>query len=138
MFQLTDLKPVFQKTTASKTEKSIQENCTNTENSDNTNTSPTSSEPSSSDKQSDTDNADVEAKRDKTAETQSDTLTDLVITSSLPCTVELKTFSLPHIFPNPCFLFISELNCMSFNYRFINYQHSVIFSFGQFAGTCAT
>ena len=76
------LKPVFQKTTASKTEKSIQENCTNTENSDNTNTSATSSEPSSSDKQSDTDSAEVEAKRDKTAETQSNTLTDPVIRTS--------------------------------------------------------
>ena len=43
-------------------------------------TSATSSEPpSSSEKQSDTDNADVEAMRDKIAETQSDTLTDPVI-----------------------------------------------------------
>ena len=25
--------------------------------------------------------------------------------------VEGMTFSLPHIFPNPCFLFVSELNC---------------------------
>ena len=32
--------------------------------------------------------------------------------------VEGMTFSLPHIFPNPCFLFGSGLNCMSLDYRF--------------------
>ena len=37
--------------------------------------------------------------------------------------VEVLTFSLPHIFPNSCFLFISELNCMSFDYTFHLIDH---------------
>ena len=40
------------------------------------------------------------------------------------CIVEGMTFSLPHIFPNPCFLFVSGLNCMSLDYRFHLIYHA--------------
>ena len=38
--------------------------------------------------------------------------------------VEGMTFSLPHIFPNPCFLSISELNYMPLDYRFHLIYHA--------------
>ena len=37
--------------------------------------------------------------------------------------VEGMTFCLPHIFPNPCFLSVSELNCMPLSYKFHLIDH---------------
>ena len=37
--------------------------------------------------------------------------------------VERMTFILNHIFPNPRFLFVSGLNCMSLNYKFHLIDH---------------